>query len=130
MRHLRIVLLIALLGAAGCATAPSMVDDRLFFGRAIPGGGEVTEAQWSAFVAEVIVPRFPDGFTVWRGSGHWKGDDGAAVSEQTCVLELVHRSDPAVDTKLEEIARTYRQRFNQDAVMRIRTPGDMIFWRR
>jgi hypothetical protein len=131
MHHfIRIFVLMALIAYGGCATVPSTVDDRLFFGRDIPGGGVVTEAQWSAFVAEVIAPRFPDGFTVWRGSGHWKGDDGVAVSEQTCVLEVVHRNDPAVDTKLEEIARTYRQRFNQDAVMRIRAPAEMTFWRR
>jgi hypothetical protein len=126
----RTLLFAVLLGFAGCASVPSTVSDRLFFGRAIPAGGEVTEAQWSAFVAEVITPRFPEGFTVWRGSGHWKGDDGAAVSEQTCVLEVVHGSDPAIDAKLDEIARAYRQRFNQDAVMRIRTPAEQSFSRR
>ncbi len=119
-----------LLALAGCATTPATVSDRLFFGRAIPGGGEVTEAQWSAFVAEVVVPRFPEGFTVWRGSGHWKGDDGAGVSEQTCVLEVTHRVSPAVDAKLDEIARAYRQRFNQDAVMQVRSPAEQTFWRR
>jgi hypothetical protein len=107
-----------------------MVSDRLFFGRAIPGGGEVTEAQWNSFVAEVIVPRFPEGFALWRGSGHWKGDDGAAVSEQMCVLETWHRPDPAVNAKLAEIARTYRQRFNQDAVILDRTPIEETVWRR
>jgi hypothetical protein len=126
----RILLLVALLAFAGCATTPSTVDDRLFFGRVIPGGGEVTDSQWNAFVAEVIVPRFPEGFTVWRANGHWKGDDGASVSEQTWVLEIVHRRDPAVDAKLEQIALTYRERFNQDAVMRIRTRGELTFWRR
>ena len=126
----RRLLFVVLLALAGCATAPSTVSDRVFFGRAIPGGGEVTEAQWNAFVAEVIVPRFPQGFTIWRGSGHWKGDDGAAVSEQTCVLEVMHGPDPAVDAKLEEIARAYRQRFNQDAVILVRTPAEQTIWRR
>jgi hypothetical protein len=126
----RALLLVVLLALAGCAAAPSMVSDRLFFGRAIPGGGEVTEAQWNSFVAEVIVPRFPEGFSLWRGSGHWRGDDGAAVSEQTCVLEVYHRPDPAVDAKLDEIARTYRQRFNQDAVILVRTPIEEKYWRR
>ncbi len=107
-----------------------MVSDRLFFGRAIPGGGEVTEAQWNSFVAEVIVPRFPEGFAIWHGSGHWMGDDGVAVSEQTCVLETFHRPDPAVDAKLAEIAKTYRQQFNQDAVILDRTPIEETVWRR
>ncbi len=126
----RIFFLAVLLAFAGCTTGSSSISDRLYFGRSIPGGGEVTEAQWEAFVAEVVVPRLPDGFTVWRGSGHWKGDDGAPVAEQTCVLEIVHGSDPAIDTKLEEIARAYRQRFNQDAVMGVRTPAGLTFWKR
>jgi hypothetical protein len=127
---LRTFLFVGLLAFAGCATAPSMVSDRLFFGRSIPGGGEVTEAQWNSFVADVIVPRFPEGFSLWRGSGHWRGDDGAAVSEQTCVLETYHRPDPAVNAKLDEIARAYRQRFNQDAVVLVRTPIEETWWRR
>lgn len=126
----RILFFVVAVAFSGCVTSLPKVSDRLFFGRTIPGGGEVTDAQWSAFVAEVIVPRFPEGFTVWRGSGHWKGDDGALVSEQTCVLEIVHDKDPAIDAKLEEIARTYRQRFNQDAVMSVRTPAGMTLWRR
>jgi len=130
MALLRMSLFVVVLVFAGCATAPSMVSDRLFFGRAIPGGGEVTEAQWNSFVADMIVPRFPEGFTLWGGSGHWKGDDGAAVSEQTCVLEVFHRPDPAVDAKLAEIARAYRQRFNQDAVILDRTPVEETIWRR
>lgn len=130
MRHILLPLLLAAGLLAGCATRPTAFDDRLFFGRSIPGGGEVTEAQWKAFVADVIAPRFPEGFTVWRGSGHWKGDDGADVSEQTCVLEVLHGSDPAADSKLEDIARAYRTRFNQDAVLRVRSPADLTFWRR
>lgn len=130
MRRTWLILIAALGLLAGCATAPSTVDDRLFFGRSIPGGGEVSEAQWNAFVAEVIVPRFPEGFTIWRGSGHWKGDDGAAVSESPCVLEVVHGTDPAIERRFEEIATAYRTRFNQDAVMRLRSPAQQSFWRR
>lgn len=132
-QRLRIVFLslsLLLLGLGGCATAPTEVCDRLFFGRAIPGGGEVSEAQWHAFVAEVIVPRFPQGFTIWRGAGHWKGDDGVPVSEQACVLEIVHARNAADDAKLDQIARAYRERFNQDAVLGIRTPATSRLWRR
>lgn len=125
----RLLLLVALLASAGCAT-PTQVSDRLFFGRAIPGGGNVSEKQWNAFVAQVIVPRFPDGFTILRGSGHWKGDDGKAVSEQSWVLEVVHKDDPLIDAKVAEIARAYRECFKQDAVMCVRTPAGTTFYRR
>jgi hypothetical protein len=127
--RLRAYWLVTLVALAGCATTPAAVSDRLFFGRSIPGGGEVTDAQWNSFVTEVVLPRFPGGFTVWRGSGHWKGDDGGAVSEETEVLEVVHAADPAADAKLDEIARIYRQSFHQDAVMRVRSPAELTLIR-
>jgi hypothetical protein len=138
----RVVLLAGALAVAGCIAveapppAPAAgadhtaVSDRLYFGRAIPAGGEVTEADWDAFVAEVIAPRFPDGFTIHRASGHWRGDDGAAVSEGSFILEVVHRGDAAADRAIDEIGRAYRERFDQDAVMRVRTPVAQTFWRR
>ena len=43
------------------ATGTAMVADRLFFGRAIPGGGLVSEAEWTAFLAEVVTPASPTG---------------------------------------------------------------------
>jgi hypothetical protein len=135
--------LVLALGNAGCvsvesrpavaaplpATATS-VCDRLYFGRAIPSGGEVTEAQWTAFVAAEIAPRFPNGFTTYHAAGHWRGDDGVTVNEPTMILEVVHSADTTSDRALEAIARTYRERFNQDAVMRVRLTADQVFLRR
>lgn len=139
------------LGLAGCSTPEPRVPaaasakvpvpaalggafpaicERVYFGRAVPGGGEVSEAQWSEFVATEIAPRFPDGFTIYRATGHWRGDDGVAVSEQTTIVEIVHPGDAAADRALDEIARAYRSRFNQDAVMRVRTPAAQTFLRR
>lgn len=124
---------------AGCATreiaiapplsaATAAVSDRLYFGRAIPSGGEVTEEQWEAFVADTIVPRF-SGFTIYRSVGHWKGNDGASVREGACVVEFVHPADTASDRALDEIAVAYRQRFAQEAVLRVRAPATMQLYR-
>jgi hypothetical protein len=145
--HVRMLFAALALGLAGCvsvetrtpaahdreASAPARtaICDRLYFGRAIPGGGEVSEAQWHAFVATEIAPRFPNGFTTYRTAGHWRGDGGAAVSEQTMIVEIVHDAyDTAADRALDEIARAYRARFSQDAVMRVRTPAEQTFLRR
>lgn len=129
-RLLQTCWLLVVLALAGCATPSATVSDRLFFGRSIPDGGSVTEAQWNAFVAEVITPRFPQGFTLWKASGHWRGDDGASVSEDANVLEIVHPVDAATEVKLTEIAQAYRQRFNQEAVLGVRTPAQQTLWRR
>ena len=44
----------------------------LFFGTAKPDGTAVTEAEWTAFLADEITPRFPDGLTVLSGMGQWQ----------------------------------------------------------
>lgn len=127
-------MLAALLAATGCTTpAPlsgaggigaAVVSDRLFFGRAIPGGDEVTDAQWAAFVAEEIAPRFPQGFTIYQARGHWRGDDGMPVSEPTMVVEIVHPLAASADAAVNQIATNYRTRFRQEAVLRVRTSAE------
>ncbi|HEX2206294.1 MAG TPA: DUF3574 domain-containing protein [Longimicrobium sp.] len=126
---------------AGCApavaTAPTAtvraageqawVSDRLFFGRDIPGGGSVSEEAWAAFLAEVVTPRFPEGLTVLRGEGQWRGANGAVVREPSFVVEITHPPSARVDAALDEIAAEYRRRFRQEAVMRVRTRAEVKF---
>ncbi|MBV9773118.1 MAG: DUF3574 domain-containing protein [Gemmatimonadetes bacterium] len=130
-----------LLGAllAGCAppralpapapAAQGQVDDRLFFGRSISGGGAVSDEEWRAFVEEVVAPRFPDGMTVWRAEGAWRGADGRTTREPTLVLEVVHPAGAAGDSAVAAIAREYRRRFRQEAVLRVAAPVRMELYR-
>ena len=137
----------ALLGIAvglslgGCtivATAPSQVAakpaveapaaqvlDRLYFGRSIPQGGEVNDQQWAQFLAEVVTPRFPAGFSVFAAQGQWRAHDGQIVHEPAMVIEIVHRDDPVAEYAIEEIATSYKQCFAQEAVLRVREPAAM-----
>lgn len=133
----RALVLAATLALAGCALHPGTANratppapagacsERLFFGRSLPGGGEVSDAQWEHFVATEIAPRFPRGFTIWRGTGHWRGEQGDVVQETAMVLEVLTTGEEAATHALTEIARAYRQRFRQDAVLRTRTPAEM-----
>lgn len=90
------------------------VSDRLFCGRSIPDGGAVTDADLDAFIAEVVEPRFPQGFSVLRARGHWKGG-----YEDVVVLEFVRPVDPRLEQAVAEIAGAYRARFRQEAVLRV-----------
>jgi len=114
-----------------CATAPlvehSVLADRLFCGRSIPGGGSVSDEEWSAFVDGVVTPRFPDGLTIWRADGQWRGKDGQLVHEQVMVIEILHPASLELDRAITEIADEYRRRFHQDAVMRVTLPARMEF---
>ena len=93
------------------------VSDRLFCGRSIPDGGQVTDADVEKFLDEIVTPRFP-GFTSWTAIGNWKGEE-----ETTLVLEFIHPYGRSYDEKVREIAEEYRKRFRQQAVMRVTEPA-------
>ena len=119
------VILVSALLLAGCASvatnpagSPSQLD-RLYFGRAIADTGVVTDSAWSGFLRDVVTPRFPEGFTVLRAEGQWRGANGSIVREPSFVLEVVRQRTPAVETSLGEIIAEYKRRFHQEAVMRI-----------
>jgi len=99
-----------------------MQRDTLYFGRSRRDGGAVSDAQWRTFVDDVIVPRFPDGFTVLAAEGHWRGGDGAIVTEPSQAVVVLHMGDPAAQRAIEEIVAQYKREFAQESVLRERTP--------
>jgi len=109
------------------SAAPASILDRLYFGRTIPGGGEVSDAQWAAFLAEVVTPRFPAGLTAWHADGQWRNATGTITREPCTVLELIHPDDGALDRAVAEIIAEYRRRFGQESVLRVRARVDAQF---
>jgi len=103
-----------------------MASETLVFGRARPGG-EVSGAEWAAFLVEVVTPRFPDGFSHWPAAGQWRGADGQVLREASEVLWIVHGDDPAAQARIGEVAALYRQRFDQEAVLRQRSNACVSF---
>jgi hypothetical protein len=119
------IVLVSALVLAGCASvatnpasSPSQLD-RLYFGRAIANTGVVTDSAWSGFLRDVVTPRFPEGITVLRAEGQWRGANGSIVREPSFVLEVIHQRTPATETALTEIIAEYKRRFLQEAVLRI-----------
>ena len=98
----------------------AVVSDRLFCGLSIPGGGTVSEQELETFIDEVVEPRFPQGFTLWRARGRWDGG-----SEEVMILEIVRPYDLDLDRRVLEIADEYRRRFHQEAVLRVTMPARM-----
>ncbi len=106
----------------GCRSdEQSLLRDTLYFGRAIPGGGEVDETAWQRFDAEVLAPAFPRGYTTLDARGHWLGDEGAPVSEASRLVVIVHARDAASEVALHTVVAAYRERFHQEAVLRERS---------
>ena len=128
---LAIVVLLSML--AGCATAPpattgpasvcraplkAMTQVDLYFGRNVPGGGEVGDAQWRQFLDEVVTPRFPDGLSVLDVHGQWKSTrSGAIVRERSKRLSIIVPDAAAAAANVEAIKAAYRQRFRQESVL-------------
>ena len=125
-------LVLLLCGLSACATGQAAgkasIGDRLFFGRAIPSGGNVTDAEWDAFVAEVVTPRFPDGLSIWRGQGQWRDAKGLVVREEMYSIEIFHEGTAAQENSISEIANEYKRRFRQEAVLRVTSKAAMRFY--
>jgi len=93
----------------------------LFFGRSIPGGGLVSDEQWSQFLVEIVTPRFPDGFTILSGSGQYRDKSGKIISEPSKVLVFLYSRKALKESraKIEEIRSAYVKKFDQESVLRV-----------
>ena len=91
---------------------------RMFFGRSRPGGGTVSDEEWSDFLAAEVTPRFPDGLTVLDGAGQWRDGSGAIGREGAKLLIVL--AEPGADAvrRTEEIAEAYKRAFDQQSVLR------------
>jgi hypothetical protein len=130
MRRTTLLLIVFLTACSSMQQQPLShpgLAERLYCGLSIPGGGEVSEEEWRGFVRDEVTPRFPEGFTVWRAEGHWRGKDGAAVNEVVLVIEVVHRYQSGVDQEILRIAEAWKRRFRQDAVLRVMEPARLQF---
>ncbi len=127
-----LVITVLLLALGGCAAAPAtiapasacraplkaMTQVDLYFGRNIPGGGEVSDAQWRQFLDEVVTPRFPDGLSVLDVYGQWKSTrTGTIARERSKRLSIIVSDAAAAAANVEAIKAAYKQRFRQESVL-------------
>jgi hypothetical protein len=94
--------------------------ESLGFGTAKPSG-VVSAAEWDLFLKTTVTPLFPRGFATMESSGQWLGADGAVVREASHVLILDHPGDAASERAVREIISTYKMKFQQEAVFRVRS---------
>jgi Protein of unknown function (DUF3574) len=112
-------------GAEAPACAPparAMPVIELIFGRGLPGGGTVSEEEWRRFLTDEVTPRFPDGLTVLDGAGQWR-TEGAVLRERSKLVLIATPPAPDLEARLAAIVTLYKQRFRQQAVLRIDRVG-------
>ncbi len=126
---LPVLLALLLLGLTACVNTTALscsagehrnINEMLFFGRDMPGG-EVSADEWQEFVENVITPRFPQGLSVWLVYGQWKMADGTIIQENSFALNVLHDNNAASNTFIEEIMSTYKSRYQQEAVLRVKS---------
>lgn len=113
---LKVLVLLCSIGLASCA---SYQRTDLYFGRDIPGGGQVTEEQWKAFSDSVISRYFPEGYTEWNATGRWQDTENKnIVTEPTKVATFYGKADKKRNAALDSISQQYLRRFSQQSVLR------------
>lgn len=95
------------------------VEVNLYFGRDRPAGGEVSDAEWAAFLADTVTPRFPAGLTVIDARGQHRDPAGVMVSERTKLVVVVVFDAPAHRARVSSVVETYTKRFGQHEVFRV-----------
>ncbi|MEI6179044.1 MAG: DUF3574 domain-containing protein [Verrucomicrobiota bacterium] len=123
----------AILFVAGVAmgageASQTWVKTEMYFGLDIPGGGKVTQEQWTDFLDNVITKNFPQGFTVFEAYGQMRHENGELEKQSTRVVFVVRPADPAANAKVQDVIKAYREKFNNPQVMRLDTGAQPDFY--
>ncbi|MBV9493090.1 MAG: DUF3574 domain-containing protein [Acidobacteria bacterium] len=114
-RSLAVVLALFLTACSSMQLVEVQQSDLLYFGTGRANAAPVSDEEWTKFVDEVITPRFP-GFTDWVAEGHWKSD-----REKTHIVQILHQRRGEEARKVGEIIAEYKKRFQQEAVLWVRS---------
>lgn len=96
------------------------VRTELFFGSLKPNKTHVTDAEFKAFLQDVITPRFPEGLTLLTGLGQFLDASDQIIHERSRLLILLYPVTVRQEKskKVEEIREAYKRCFQQESVLR------------
>jgi hypothetical protein len=98
---------------------PELIQADLYFGRNIKGVGEVSEAEFQAFVDREVTPRFPDGLTIYDADGQFLDSTGTLIQEPSKVISLIFTDTVENEAAIDEIIQAYKQQFQQESVLQV-----------
>ena len=120
------VLALLLSGAAGAraqeASCPlpgqaKMLEVELFFGLGLAHHRVVAPEAWDRFVASVLAPAFPDGFTMLEARGQWRNPKTGAIGREPSRMVVIATPDtPTMRAAIGTVSHAWRARFAQDSV--------------
>lgn len=103
----------------GCALGEGspMQVVTLYFGKSIPGRGELTDAEWLSFLDTTITANLPNGFTVVDASGGWTNPiSHKTIKENTKVLIVALPQTHDGLIAVNRIRTAYQSQFQQQLV--------------
>ncbi len=122
----RLLLLLAVAGlSAGCTAAPTCLAGagtpmrvfELYFGLAVRGRPDVTEAEWQAFRDRVITANLADGYTVLDWTGAWLNPKThTTVTDPTKILIAATPDTQASLAAIQRVRAAYEAAFDQLSV--------------
>lgn len=95
---------------------PESIQVDLFFGRNIPGGGEVSQTQFQGFIHEVVTPLFPN-LTVFDADGQYLDSTQTLIEEESKVVSLIFQDTEPNEAHLNTVVESYIQQFHQESVL-------------
>ncbi len=89
----------------------------LYFGKAVPGRGDLTEAEWRLFLDDTVTVNLPDGYTVLDAYGAWLNPKTQTTgTEATKVVIAALPEGPEAIAPINRIRTIYQDRFQQQRV--------------
>lgn len=101
--------------------ADKLFRTELYFGFGKNDGSEVSDAEWEAFLATEVTPRFPEGFTVLYANGQFRTASGKIVRERSRVIVLLYpkKARSVSSSKIDAVRQAYARLFDQESVLRV-----------
>jgi hypothetical protein len=86
------------------------------------------QSAWSRFVDREIIPRFPDGLTIFDATGRWQDRAANRIArEPSKIVEIALPGTSEDIVRLNEIVEAYKSRFKQQSVGLIVRPACVSF---
>ena len=97
------------------------VRTELYFGTARSDNQlPVSEAEFQGFLDKNITEAFPDGLTLLKGLGKFRGTNNVTIEEDSFLVILLYPAEARRESsvKIEQIRKDYKTKFGQESVLR------------
>nr|RNJ67014.1 MAG: DUF3574 domain-containing protein [Leptolyngbya sp. IPPAS B-1204] len=95
---------------------PESIQVDLFLGRSIPGGGEVSQAEFQGFIDDVVSPLFSD-LAVFDANGQFLDSTNTLIEEESKMVSLIFPDTKPNEANLNAVVESYIEQFQQESVL-------------